>query len=625
MRETPDLKLYYVQRQPPTIPGLAGAQSYFPSLEVLFPSVAEQGSGSPALAASELAVAVDVSGMAVVENLLDKTTRYVPVWLRKTHLVEPVDAAVGEYLLPTDGSLPTFREPWQRTLRKINDPYNEAYTDAVFACLASRLVEAGKSPHWCRFYGTATGRAATYTYDITDDMPDIQDDPVFIEGVKSGAFQVIAVDPYSEEEGALEHHIPVARPALNIDGAVSESEDEEMPELEKSSDSSSSEDEASSESDSASSLGELEEACDAIETDGAVQLRGQRLRLERVTGEQTPSATSESGSESSDGLDYKLVLQNFPVQVSMIERCDGTMDDLMEEEIERVEELADSKEARWTAWMFQVIAALTTAQQLYDFVHNDLHTNNIMWCGTGETHLYYLVTGAPGGDRYYRVPTYGRIFKIIDFGRATFKPVAGGKTWLPDAYAPGADAAGQYNCGDYFDPSDDKVLPNKSFDLCRLAVAMLDTLWPSEPAPVEPRSVLTREAGHVQPETVSPLWNLLWLWLTDKHGKNVLRAPDGSERYPQFDLYCAIARDIQNAIPGQQLSLPLFDSTFRCKRKDIPDDATIWRLQAVAPTVPTAGPRCSTGQGRGGRGGGRGANHGGARGGGRGGGRRGGR
>ena len=75
----------------------------------------------------------------------------------------------------------------------------------------------------------------------------------------------------------------------------------------------------------------------------------------------------------------------------------------------------------------------------------------------------------------------------------------------------------------------------------------------------------------------------MWLWLTDKHGRNVLRGPDGSERYPQFDLYCAIARDAQNAVPAQQLTLPLFDAAFKCRRKDIPADATIWKLHATSP------------------------------------------
>jgi hypothetical protein len=72
----------------------------------------------------------------------------------------------------------------------------------------------------------------------------------------------------------------------------------------------------------------------------------------------------------------------------------------------------------------------------------------------------------------------------------------------------------------------------------------------------------------------------LWLWLTDRRGENILRGADGRERYPQFDLYCAIARDAVNAVPVQQLTLPLFDGAFRCVKKDVPADATIWTLPA---------------------------------------------
>jgi hypothetical protein len=72
----------------------------------------------------------------------------------------------------------------------------------------------------------------------------------------------------------------------------------------------------------------------------------------------------------------------------------------------------------------------------------------------------------------------------------------------------------------------------------------------------------------------------MWLWLTDKTGRNILKNPDGTERYPQFDLYCAIAKDAQNAVPAQQLTLPLFDGAFRCRRKDIPADSSIFKLQA---------------------------------------------
>jgi hypothetical protein len=589
-----DLRLYYQQRSPPVFRDAIDRpiQSYFPSLETLFPSLAEGVSGSPTLVATELATEIS-GGFATIENLTTRSRRDgVPIWIRPVHLLEPLECMEGEYVMPNDGALPAPRGAWQKTLRKLNDPFNEAYTDAVFACMASRLVETGRSPHWCRFYGTFNGRAPTYKYTITDDLPDIEDEDWYRDGLKSGAFEVWMEDPYDPTiTERLEQ--PLAHGSRRILGDAGSSHDADS---EKELDSGS---EAGSEGcKSKSSAGELEEVDIALSGEVAT-LRRPPVRLSsRVSGSVSDSVSasgsgsgsdSSSGSEESDDLEYKLLLRNFPVQMTVLERCEGTMDNLMEDEVseEATPDMRETKEQRWTAWMFQVIAGLTTAQQFYDFIHNDLHTNNVMWSGTGETHLYYHVVGAPGGDRFYRVPTYGRIMKIIDFGRATFRPpTTNNRMWFPDSYAPGGDAWGQYNCGPYFDQTKPKVLPNKSFDLARLAVAVLDTLWPELPPTQEPRKALTREPGRIQNETQSPLWNLLWLWLTDRHGKNILWNPDGSDRYPEFDLYCAIASDVHGAVPAQQLTLPLFDAAFRVRRKDIPADATIWKLQAAAAAAP---------------------------------------
>lgn len=591
-----DLRLYYLQRAPPTIAGISDIQTYFPTLETLFPSVAENIYGSPTLAATELVVDVSANGVATVEHLTEKTQRKTPVWIRMTHLVEPLEVLSGEYVLPRDGALPAMREPWQRALRKLNDPMNEAYTDAVFACMASRLVETRRTPHFCRFYGTFNARAPTYTYMITDDMPEIEGEPWFVEGLQKGRFAVEAVDPYDPTLTAPLTHpwedVRAKLDALAEQRTMTTVEDTDSEDEEGSSIDGDVETESDL-SDTTESTEDVELQEAEIEVSGEATVHRPRIQLHRVTDSGSGSG-SHSGSDSDsdyEDLEYRAILRDFPVQMTVLERCDGTMDDLMEAEFDEdtTDDMRETKEERWTAWMFQVIAGLAVAQQAYDFVHNDLHTNNVMWVGTGETHLYYHVQGAPGGDRFYRVPTYGRIFKIIDFGRATFRPTAaatGNHMWIPDAYAPGADAYGQYNCGPYYEQGQPKVQPNRSFDLSRLAVAMLDALWPEDPAAVSPRKVLTKEPGRTQHETVSPLWNLLWLWLTDKHGRNVLRAPDGRDRYPEFDLYCAIARDVQNAVPAQQLTLPLFDATYRCRRKDIPADAPIWKLhaQAAAPT-----------------------------------------
>ncbi len=579
-----DLRLFYLQRAPPIIPGVSNVQTYFPSLEQLFPSLQTRPQLNPTLAATELVSQIGEDGIGIVENLITHETRQTPVWMRQVHLVQPLDVADGSFVLPHDGALPAPRAPWQAALRKLNDPYNEAYTDAVCACMMSRLVETKRSPHFCRFYGTVAGRVPEYVYNVTDDLEEIEEEDWFKEGMRTGAFKVVAVDPW---DPTITAELTQPWGTGPSQGCVTGAEEDEV-----STDESEEEGSHSTPSATSDASDNGDDECDLVEEDdipitGEATVRGRRIRLNRVSPSTEGDTTTSSSMPSEDDLEYRMLIKDFPVQVSILERCDGTMDQLMEDELANARDMADTKEQRWTAWMFQVIAALTTAQQAYDFIHNDLHTNNVMWTGTGETHLYYHVRGAPGGDRYYRVPTYGRLMKIIDFGRATFRPPAAAtnnRLWIPDAYAPGGDAAGQYNCGPYFQQGEPKVQPNKSFDLCRLAVAILDTLWPEMPEAAQPRRVLTRESGRVTAETVSPLWNLLWLWLTDRHGKNLLLDPDGDERYPTFDLYCAIAADAKNAIPATQLTLPIFDDAFRCKRSDIPDDATIWTLHAFSPT-----------------------------------------
>ena len=62
---------------------------------------------------------------------------------------------------------------------------------------------------------------------------------------------------------------------------------------------------------------------------------------------------------------------------------------------------------------------------------------------TEKQYLYYRYN-----QRHYKVPTHGRIFKIIDFGRAIYKYK--GRTICSDSYHKKGDAATQYNFGPYF-------------------------------------------------------------------------------------------------------------------------------------------------------------------------------
>ena len=64
-------------------------------------------------------------------------------------------------------------------------------------------------------------------------------------------------------------------------------------------------------------------------------------------------------------------LFNIPVQINCIEMLDKTLDNHLEEN----DGISDEE---WTSILFQVCFGLAVAQKHYNFVHNDLHSSNIM-------------------------------------------------------------------------------------------------------------------------------------------------------------------------------------------------------------------------------------------------------
>jgi serine/threonine protein kinase len=217
----------------------------------------------------------------------------------------------------------------------------------------------------------------------------------------------------------------------------------------------------------------------------------------------------------------------------------------------------------WAAVLMQVIMALIAYQHMFAMTHNDLHTNNIMFVKTDKKFLHYQHKGV-----YYRVPTHGRIMKIIDFGRAIY--TYRGQTMVSDSFDRNGDAATQYNCDPYMNPKKPRLDPNPSFDLCRLACSLFDYF-------VEDIRD-TREYEAVLKE--SRVASMVNDWLKDDKGRNMLYKKNGDERYPEFKLYKMIARSVHNAVPHEQLSKPMF-AHFAIPRKQIKGKPHIMDIDAL--------------------------------------------
>jgi hypothetical protein len=298
---------------------------------------------------------------------------------------------------------------------------------------------------------------------------------------------------------------------------------------------------------------------DELDTDMDIDELDCSKSYSKSSGSETQSfkSGSQSGSESSYETDIEeeklfLTLQKFPVQVICMENCESTLDDLIMN--------TDLTHDEWMSALMQIIMTLIVYQKLFSFTHNDLHTNNIMYIPTNKKFLYYLYK-----KKYYKVPTFGRIFKIIDFGRAIYK--FDNKLFCSDSFQTGGDATTQYNTEPYFNDKKPRLEPNFSFDLCRLACSIFDYI-------VDDMDSIKNI------NSCEPIVKLMVEWCTDDNGINVLYKNNGAERYPEFKLYKMIARCVHNHSPNAQLDRPEF-SKFAIQKNGVPKGELVMNIDEL--------------------------------------------
>ena len=252
--------------------------------------------------------------------------------------------------------------------------------------------------------------------------------------------------------------------------------------------------------------------------------------------------------------EINININNFPVQMICLENCEETLDSLMVND--------ELQEKEWKSAIFQIILTLLLYQKCFDFTHNDLHTNNIMYIKTNKQFLYYCYNGI-----YYKVPTHGKIYKIIDFGRSIYR--FQDKLICSDSFHMKGDASTQYNFGPYYDKKKPEILPNPSFDLTRLACSMFDCF-------VE---------DFTEMETIcknNKIVELICSWLIDDNGKNILYKVNGEERYPEFKLYKMIARHVHEHTPQKQMYNPIFKD-YEISKKKLKKIKNIMNIDEIKP------------------------------------------
>jgi len=471
-----------------------------------------------------------------------------------THLLDAYRMMQGSYPVAQHPALPSPGRKSAKVYAKLHDPHNQAYVDAVACYMLSKFREADHSPHFSLFYGSYLAIAKDYYYNITEEFNDLRFEGWFWRKHAQGQFRLtgfrdnVPIDP---NDSILEapDNISDFSSEVTSDGSSETSNTSELYDYNENN------------ADSAS----LHSATiDTASSDS-----------ENASDKSSRTGSSYSGDSEGFDSDTKIfaALAEFPTMLIFLESNRETMDFLLDnpEEVGAVEG-TDEWEDRWSAWLFQVIAALCQIQSLWAMTHNDLHSNNILWIPTDKEYLYYKTLDG----RQFKVPTYGKIFRIIDFGRAIY--THNGTLCISDDYWPENEAGSQYNFGPLYDPSKPRIYPNPSFDLSRLSVSIIESLFNEIPDDREGGRMLSDEPDIKQMETVSDLYNILWEWLIDEDGKNVLWDADHSERYPGFDLYTVIAQKVKGAVPCEQLNKAPFSGFLMPKSASVPEGEKAYSL-----------------------------------------------
>jgi len=459
------------------------------------------------------------------------------IFVKFSPLLDPLNYLRGKYDLETPifKTLPKLGSTTDMCLPKVLDVNNSSYVDGFFSYLTSMMKDTHGLVHGVEYYGSALAVQHGFKYDIVDDLDFLTKCQFFTNNLNKH-FTVdedtsIILREYSGEGSRtnkkklsikdLEIELDVEDITENKDIMVTaETANPISPSLEYESLAKESDDDSSSNSssdDSDSSDDSKSDTTESVESD-----------WETESDDEGNHATNDEVSvdDSIFEEDEKMFsyLKEFPVQLIFQEKCKGTLDELIMQR--------KLKDDTFVEALLQIVLLLATYQKVFDFTHNDLHTNNIMYVETEEEFLHYRVDGV-----CYKVPTNGRIFKLIDFGRAIYR--FGGKTFCSDSFAPNGDAATQYNCEPYFNEKKPRIDPNPSFDLCRLGCSLYDFVCRDD-------------------EVKTPLQKLVDSWCNDDHGKSVLYKPTGQERYPDFKLYKMIARTVNHLVPSEQLKQDIF-------------------------------------------------------------------
>lgn len=411
---------------------------------------------------------------AKVKNNYTKKLEDRNVFIKVCSILETSQYIQHLYNLNHNSGLPNYYH--NQANRKINDSNNSAYIDGFSSFILGKLVETGACPSFPLYYGSFSGIMDKFKFDITEDYNSIKHMSWF-KRYNNNKFD-IEMESYDNFSDIIKE--------LLISGSSDDLEFDTLSDDSSVCSDSSDRSNRSDRSNSSDTFTDIE-SCSDISINSLLDINKVKY------------------------CNFK----NYPVHLTCMQSFDDTLDNLLDDGY-------DMTNTEWKSILFQICFALAVAQKKYNFIHNDLHSSNIMFETTTQKFIYYKVN-----NKLFKIPTFNKLCKIIDFGRATF--IIDKHVYFSDVFKRDGDAEGQYDYpyNNYF--KNCKIRPNPSFDLARLATTIYERF-----------------------EDDSELIDLMEKWTTDDHGLVLLGECD------DFDLYRNIGTNVHSALPRKQLDNVIF-------------------------------------------------------------------
>ena len=467
-------------------------------------------------------------------------------------LLDPLKYLTGEYKKKDILKTPKYNYENNDDIQiKINNYNNSAYVDGFFSYLSSTLLNSHDFVHGVEFYGMVPGIKNNFILNVTDDLEylmesdyfinnkennhkllgdveieisntrknkkkiKINDDEIILTTNKLDDYGDLFIDNNNNKENNNNEELIFEYNIKNNDESGDENSNDEI------SGDESCDDESGDENSNDESSGE--------ESGG--EENGNEISDNESSDEESGSENSDDEDDYDEDEEISCEINKFPTVLVSLECLENTLDNYIENN-----EITNNE---WKSILFQIVITLCTYQDKFDFYHNDLHTSNIMYITTEKEYLLYTYDNI-----MYKVPTYGKIYKIIDFGRGIYKYK--NHTLFSDSFDKNNDAYGQYNCQPFYNKNKEIVNPNKSFDLVRLGCSLFDYFF--------------ENIKHSNEKYLSEVEEIIKFWCLDDKNKNILYKDNNRDRYPDFKLYKMISRTVHNKSPKEQLSNKIFKS-----------------------------------------------------------------